>query len=123
MRVWGQRGDMRVWGQHEDSVGTCGRGDNVGTCGCRDVRSCCTATRPASAAPLHPVPHPLHSLCQCRVCVQVEDAKRSLVLYGNQTSQRIKDVLTDLHKIKRVRVQPAAECSSLPCGWQGAAGR
>ena len=33
--------------------------------------------------------------------MQIEDAKRSLVLYGNNVSQVIKDVLTDLHKIKR----------------------
>ncbi|GAX75461.1 hypothetical protein CEUSTIGMA_g2904.t1 [Chlamydomonas eustigma] len=31
----------------------------------------------------------------------IEDAKKSLVLYGNKTSQVIKEVLTDLHKVKR----------------------
>mmetsp|Transcript_41303 Transcript_41303/g.123318 ORF Transcript_41303/g.123318 Transcript_41303/m.123318 type:complete len:212 (-) Transcript_41303:3037-3672(-) len=40
-------------------------------------------------------------ILEARAPKLVEDAKRSLVLYGNQTSQRIKDVLTDLHKIKR----------------------
>ena len=37
--------------------------------------------------------------------LQIEDAKKSLVLYGNKTSQVMKDVLTDLHKIKRVSKQ------------------
>ena len=35
--------------------------------------------------------------------LQIEDAKKSLLLYGNKISQVMKDVLTDLHKIKRVR--------------------
>ncbi len=34
--------------------------------------------------------------------MQIEDAKKSLILYGNKVSQVMKDVLTDLHKIKRV---------------------
>jgi hypothetical protein len=34
---------------------------------------------------------------------QVEDVKKSLVLYGNKISQVLKDVLTDFHKIKKVR--------------------
>ena len=34
---------------------------------------------------------------------QVEDPKRALILYGNRTSQTVKDVLTDLHKLKGVR--------------------
>lgn len=46
-------------------------------------------------APLPPVPDIL------TIILQIEDAKKSLVLYGNNTSQIIKDVLTDLHKIKR----------------------
>lgn len=33
----------------------------------------------------------------------VEDAKRALFLYGGATSALIKDVLTDLHKLKGVR--------------------
>ena len=37
---------------------------------------------------------------------QVEDAKRSLLVYGNKTSQVIKDVMTDLHKLKGVRACP-----------------
>ncbi|GFR40757.1 hypothetical protein Agub_g1369, partial [Astrephomene gubernaculifera] len=32
----------------------------------------------------------------------VEDAKRALFLYGNQTSQVVKDVLTDLFQLKRL---------------------
>eukprot|EP00877_Chromochloris_zofingiensis_P000399 jgi/Chrzof1/1035/Cz01g37260.t1 len=32
----------------------------------------------------------------------VEDSKRALLLYGNDTSQTIKDVLVDLHKLKGV---------------------
>jgi hypothetical protein len=32
----------------------------------------------------------------------VEDAKRALFLYGNDTSKTVKEVLTDLHKIKGV---------------------
>lgn len=32
----------------------------------------------------------------------VEDAKRALILYGGSTSAVIKDVLTDLHKLKGV---------------------
>ena len=34
--------------------------------------------------------------------LQVEDPKRALVLYGHKTSQVIKDVLTDIHKLKGV---------------------
>lgn len=37
------------------------------------------------------------------VCSQVEDAKKVLILYGNRVSQVLKDVLVDLHKLKRVR--------------------
>lgn len=33
----------------------------------------------------------------------VEDAKRALFLYGGSTSAVIKDVLSDLHKLKGVR--------------------
>jgi len=35
-------------------------------------------------------------------CRQVEDPKRALLVYGNKTSQVIKDVMTDLQKIKGV---------------------
>ncbi|GIL86717.1 hypothetical protein Vretimale_19811 [Volvox reticuliferus] len=34
-----------------------------------------------------------------------EDAKRVLFLYGNQTSQVVKDVLTDLYQLKRLEAQ------------------
>jgi len=37
--------------------------------------------------------------------MQVEDPRRALFLHGNKASQTIKDVLTDLHKLKAVRVQ------------------
>jgi hypothetical protein len=33
---------------------------------------------------------------------QVEDAKKVLFLYGNKVSQVVKDVLVDLHKLKKV---------------------
>eukprot|EP00887_Chlorella_sp_A99_P003082 scaffold9.g3082.t1 len=33
-------------------------------------------------------------------CLQVEDPKRTLILYGHKTSQVVKDVLTDIHKLK-----------------------
>ncbi len=36
------------------------------------------------------------------MALQIEDAKKALVLYGNKVSQIIKDALTDLHKIKGV---------------------
>ncbi|GIL57190.1 hypothetical protein Vafri_12488 [Volvox africanus] len=35
----------------------------------------------------------------------IEDAKRVLFLYGNQTSQVIKDVVTDLYQLKRLEAQ------------------
>ncbi|GLI67632.1 hypothetical protein VaNZ11_011880 [Volvox africanus] len=35
----------------------------------------------------------------------IEDAKRVLFLYGNQTSQVIKDVITDLYQLKRLEAQ------------------
>jgi ribosome production factor 2 len=35
----------------------------------------------------------------------VEDAKRALFLYGGNTSATVKDVLTDLHKLKGVSVK------------------
>ena len=43
-------------------------------------------------------PTPLH-----RPPAQVEDPRRALLVYGNRTSQVIKDVMTDLHKLKGVR--------------------
>jgi hypothetical protein len=60
----------------------------------------------------------------------VEDAKRALFLYGNDTSKTVKEVLTDLHKIKGVsdiwKQWPAAEklekCSSA-CRRSGLAGQ
>ena len=39
----------------------------------------------------------------CRAGAQVEDPKRALLVYGNKTSQVVKDVMTDLHKLKGVR--------------------
>lgn len=36
------------------------------------------------------------------VAVQVEDPKKALLLYGNRTSQTIKDVLSDIGKLKAV---------------------
>lgn len=42
--------------------------------------------------------------------LQVEDPRRSLLLHGNRTSQIIKDVLVDLHKMKGVRAA-CAVCS------------
>jgi hypothetical protein len=44
--------------------------------------------------------------------VQVEDAKRALFLYGNDTSQTVKEVMSDLHKLKGVRNIPTC-CSRL----------
>ena len=32
----------------------------------------------------------------------MEDPKRALLMFGNKTSQVIKDVMTDLHKLKGV---------------------
>lgn len=40
-------------------------------------------------------------ILESRAPKDIEDAKKSLVLYGNNVSQVIKDVLSDLHKIKR----------------------
>lgn len=37
------------------------------------------------------------------IAMQVEDAKKVLFLYGNKVSQVVKDVLADLHKLKKVR--------------------
>lgn len=34
---------------------------------------------------------------------QVEDAKRCLFLYGNNTSAVVKDAVTDLYQLKKVR--------------------
>jgi hypothetical protein len=46
---------------------------------------------------------------------QVEDAKRCLFLYGNQTSQVVKDVVTDLYQLKRVRARGLwRECTAVP---------
>lgn len=42
--------------------------------------------------------------------LQVEDVKKSLILYGGQTSQVIKDLLTDLHRLKGV----SGECVYFP---------
>ncbi|KAG2442290.1 hypothetical protein HXX76_002376 [Chlamydomonas incerta] len=39
---------------------------------------------------------------EARAPKAVEDAKRCLFLYGNQTSQVIKDVITDLYQLKRL---------------------
>jgi len=44
----------------------------------------------------------------------VEDARRALLMYGNSTSQVIKGVLADLHKLKGVRPPPAFSSSSRP---------
>ena len=43
-----------------------------------------------------------HSDC----ALQVEDPKKALLLYGNKTSQVVKDVLSDFAKLKAVRPQP-----------------
>ncbi|KXZ44234.1 hypothetical protein GPECTOR_70g464 [Gonium pectorale] len=42
---------------------------------------------------------------EARAPKAIEDAKRALFLYGNQTSQVIKDVLTDLFQLKRLEGQ------------------
>jgi hypothetical protein len=42
-------------------------------------------------------------------CCQLEDAKRALFLYGNDTSKTVKEVLTDLHKIKGVSCSAAGQ--------------
>ena len=52
---------------------------------------------PPAAAP------PSASLPAAGLLPQVEDPKRALLVYGNKTSQVIKDVMTDLQKIKGVR--------------------
>lgn len=45
------------------------------------------------------------------LALQVEDPKRALLAYGNKTSQVVKDVLTDLQKLKGVREgQPVGFC-------------
>lgn len=41
-------------------------------------------------------------LSQILASMQIEDPRNALFLYGNQTSQVIKDVLTDLSKLKAV---------------------
>lgn len=38
----------------------------------------------------------------CALRLQVEDPKRALILFGNKTSQTVKDILTDIHKLKGV---------------------
>ena len=44
--------------------------------------------------------------------LQVEDPKRALILCGNKTSQTVKEILTDIHKLKGVRREgPAARAS------------
>lgn len=35
-------------------------------------------------------------------CLQVEDTKRALFLYGNDVSQTVKEAMSDLHKLKGV---------------------
>ena len=50
-----------------------------------------------------PAPPPRHAVTSpFFIPLQIEDAKRCLFLYGNQTSQVIKDVITDLYQLKRV---------------------
>lgn len=39
-------------------------------------------------------------------CLQIEDAKRALFLYGNDASQMVKDAMTDIHKLKGVSTKP-----------------
>ena len=55
-----------------------------------------------------PPPPPAHLTAAASETVQVEDPKRALLVYGNKTSQVVKDVMTDLHKLKGVRSTAAA---------------
>ena len=48
-----------------------------------------------------------NSVEPCDSAPQVEDPKKVLLLYGNKTSQVVKDVLADIGKLKAVRL-PAA---------------
>ena len=59
------------------------------------IASLCQAAAPAPRAD-----QPAHLPCYC--CPQVEDPKRALLAFGNKTSQVIKDVMTDLQKLKGV---------------------
>lgn len=57
----------------------------------------------AAAAPtklIQPKTRRGRRILEARSPKPIEDAKKSLVLYGNNVSQIVKDVLTDLHKIK-----------------------
>jgi hypothetical protein len=45
--------------------------------------------------------------------LQVEDAKRLLVLFGNKASQVLKDLLCDLHKLKSVSCRAIMELHAL----------
>ena len=56
---------------------------------------------------------PANSLLPLPAMLQVEDPKRALLVYGNKTSQVVKDVMTDLHKLKGVRFSC---CSSVMLG-------
>jgi hypothetical protein len=42
--------------------------------------------------------------------LQIEDAKKILILSGNKVSQVLKDLMVDIHKLKRVRTR---------VGWEG----
>lgn len=68
---------------------------------CRRRHGCCDTTL-SSSAPFW----------------QVEDPKRALILYGHKTSQVVKDVLTDIHKLKGVRGQRG--CTRRSCFGTGA---
>ena len=57
------------------------------------------------------VSHGRFELCRC--ALQVEDPKKVLLLYGNKTSQVVKDVLADIGKLKAVRLAASPAVSSL----------
>lgn len=77
---------------------------------CSD-NACSAASRRRRCQPANGPPAATHPM-------QVEDPKRALLVYGNKTSQVVKDVMTDLHKLKGVRcrcllLSAWAQCASL----------
>jgi hypothetical protein len=53
----------------------------------------------------------------CRCCLQIEDTKRALFLYGNDASQTVKEAMTDLHKLKGVSLQLANQAHAPDSLW------
>lgn len=74
--------------------------------------------RAAVLPPPPPLP-PAHAACATQTRAlprQVEDPRRALLCYGNKTSQVVKDVMTDLQKLKGVRpAVPGAAAAAAAC--------